>query len=169
MRVHAVRCHAFTRVPVIVAEICAQSVDIQEQSHGAAQQFRKHFSASSAHGAGETRTRTRTNKTTTKMRSREIAVYDRAQSPSLSGCLRENKSVPSSIILAEVHKVGNPVVAVPLTHVEAELRGSFMLLPLRPRNKKRAARTPTWRRISAPTLSDPLRERRDARRRPPQL
>lgn len=100
------------------------------------------------------------------MRCREIAIYDRSQSPSLSGCLRENKSVPPSIILAEVHKVGNPVVAVPLTHVEAELHGSFMLLPLRPRNKKRAAHTPTRRRISAPTLSDPLRERRDARRRP---
>lgn len=32
------------KVPVIVAEIGAQSVDIQDQSHSAAQQFCKHFS-----------------------------------------------------------------------------------------------------------------------------
>lgn len=31
------------QVPVIVAEIGVQSVDIQEQSHGAAQQFREHL------------------------------------------------------------------------------------------------------------------------------
>ncbi len=37
-------------LPVIVAEIGAQSVDIQDQSHGAAQQFCKHFSVSQTRG-----------------------------------------------------------------------------------------------------------------------
>lgn len=37
-------------LPVIVAEIGAQSVDIQEQSHGAAQRFCEHLSASRARG-----------------------------------------------------------------------------------------------------------------------
>lgn len=42
--------HSLTQVPVIVAEIGAQSVDIQDQSHGAAQQFCKHFCLARARG-----------------------------------------------------------------------------------------------------------------------
>lgn len=38
------------QVPVIVAEIGAQRVDIQDQSHGAAQQFCEHFSVSHTRG-----------------------------------------------------------------------------------------------------------------------
>lgn len=51
-------CHSLNQViPVIVAEIGAQSVDIQDQSHGAAQQFSKHLSLS-----GERRETKQTNK-----------------------------------------------------------------------------------------------------------
>lgn len=49
------RCHSFTQVPVIVAEIGAQSVDIQDQSHGAAQQFCKHLSLSNTRGGIKTK------------------------------------------------------------------------------------------------------------------
>lgn len=63
-----------------------------------------------------------------------------------------------------MHRVGNPVAAAPLTHVEAELHGSFLLLPLRPRNEH--TDTEEDRRSDA---QRPAAERRDARRRPPQL
>lgn len=49
-----------------------------------------------------------------------------SQSPSLSGCLCENKSISLSyppIILAEVRKVDNPCVAFFLTHVGSEPGG----------------------------------------------
>lgn len=59
---------------------------------------------------------------------RRIAISTLSQSPSLSGCLCENKSVSPSItiiiILAEVHKVDNPSVAVSLTHVWVPGRGA---------------------------------------------
>lgn len=109
------RCHSFTQVPVIVAEIGAQSVDIQDQSHGAAQQFCKHLSLSNTRGGIKTKKTTKKSKSIQNnkdaKRDREkqrIPISVPSQSPSLSGCLCENKSVPPSIILAEVHKVDNP-------------------------------------------------------------
>lgn len=122
-------CQSFNQVPVIVAEIGAQSVDIQDQSHGAAQQFSKHFSVSHTRGeiimiknkTGKKKIIKKTKMRSETERSSESRISTPSQSPSLSGCLCENKSISPSIILAEVHKVDNPWVAFFLTHVGSEV------------------------------------------------
>lgn len=42
--------HSVREVPVIVAEIGSQSVDVQDQSHGAAQQFSEHLCSTQTSG-----------------------------------------------------------------------------------------------------------------------
>lgn len=80
------------------------------------------------------------------------------QSPSLSGCLCENKSLSPSIIPAEVHKVDNPYVALFLTHVGSELGSFISCCELRSANK-------TWASLgesvtARPTAAYPARRRR---------
>lgn len=127
-------CHSFTKVPVIVAEIGAQSVDVQDQSHDAAQQFCKHFSALDTRGKNTHTKKTQDKKKRSKNRrmkserGRErVRMSVPSQSPSLSGCLCENKSTSPSIIPAEVHKVDNPYVASLLTHDGFELQLYILL------------------------------------------
>lgn len=142
---NATGCHAFVQVPVIVAEICAQSVDVQDQSHGDAQHFCEHLCVSNARRRGRARKKGQINETKTRRcwsqrvrRKSRRAVFP--LSPRLCQDVTGKTSrFPPSIILARVRKVNNPSAAASLTHVESELDGSFILLRLWPRNNRRAS------------------------------
>lgn len=108
-------------------------------------------------------------KATTRKRGSGSRSRFPSQSPSLSGCLCENKSIPPSIIPAEVHKVDNPYAAFFLTHGGSELGSFVSCCEVSSEKKTRAAFT---ERVTAqpaarlPTAAED--QRSDARRRPPE-